>query len=449
MSMLLPPARSQLTPFPRLPTLFRSTLRPALHLPQLRAAIANPANSASGSGPRIVIMGDSTSTQTGNDALAPSENLYGVLTRRFMEDNLGVAFTFHDRGIGGSTWNDLQGIPDFAGGVLTPPAWYTVTSQPWITTYVGNLDPDCVIIASGTNDHAFCSPGQIRQVLAHFNNATAFPVKPDLVFVTNKGRTPTDTEYAQNGRLQAASLVRSVAQAGPGSLGHPQLRLGLIDLGRFETMARRGFDPCAQYLVRTLADVVVPNPSGAYYLPPCDGDFDLLLSFPGQAAQLAAAGNLRLYVGSGLDATQAQARGVLLLTPNAGNYLTSYTISTHVQNGASWPIGSGDVTFRVTAKQSRLTLAINGAVVFDRLVARCLGRFTPSLSFSGSAAALTMQVSRYSAGVMVRYAPPITDAQVWGADTPTTGGNGINHAGSRGIAEIEQAVLEATDFHCL
>ncbi|POR42564.1 hypothetical protein [Methylobacterium sp. V23] len=453
-----PPVKpSQLQPFPPLPRLLRPTLIPALHLTQLAAAIASNAASASGGTPTITFCGDSTSTKNANNAVAQSENLFGQFMRRIREDYPGVSIRFNDRGIGGSTWNDLKGIPNFAGGI-TPPSWYTVPSQPWLQTYVkpnagiGNPGPDVLVIPMGTNDSYFIALSNIRTVLDIIANTSTFPITPDIIFVTPHGRTPNNGDLSQNGYQMASGLMRSIGIAGPTSTGSTLFtkRIGVIDLGRMDAMSRLGFDPCVQYLTRKMT-----AQSGITAFPfafaQCDGDFDLQLTFPAQASTLFGSSNA-ITISAGPSTAGGSELCRVRFSLNPTNIIAQYLYGPYQSTvSANAPIGTGNVTFRVSCKQSHLIVEANGVILLDQLVARPGGYFQPTLAMTVPPTGASMTVDAYSAGSCIATQKTLTDAQMWGGQI--IGGNGspidgnaINHESSYGAALTIAAALEAVRF---
>jgi hypothetical protein len=110
------------------------------------------------------------------------------------------------------------------------------------------------------------------------------------------------------------------------------------------------------------------------------------------------------------------------------------------------PIGTGDVTIRITCRQEQLRVTANGTVLFEGAVLRPGGKFTPVVKFNIGPSFGPMSVLSYSAGACLRIEQSITDPQTWG-DGSGTDGNGVNHASSWGIAEMETLLLESSEFN--
>lgn len=423
----------------------KSNVIPAKHLTQFAAACANVVNSASGVGVNVVIMGDSTHTENANNAIARSENLFGAIKRRIREDNPGVSITFHDRAIGGTTWNDAKNIPNFAGGISAP-SWYTNTAQAWIDTYVAPLKPDLIVMGWGTNDTYAIAAANVKAVFDKIGNSTLFPVVPDVVLDIPHGHKPDNSELHQNGYQMAAGLLRSIALGGVNLTGNTTYtkRIGMIDIGRLDAMMRLGFDPCSQYMEQVIpTDTEYGLSAFPFTFPECDGDFDLQMTFVG--------GGNSFFTGNTMTLTVAPAT-------NGGNDLSRFRLS---QSGTITPQSllpgnsvtgtaltiTGDPVVRVNYKQGHLYATLNNTVLFDRMVARAGGKHSPLLTFNNfPASGVVMRINRYSVGRNLPVKRILTDELMWGTGRPEIGGNGINHESSYGAMAMIQAALDATRF---
>ena len=443
-------AAAALAPFPKVPRIYRTGIVPAKHLTQAKVGFANAANAAGGAGLTFVVAGDSTGTQSANNALAPEDNIFGRIKSYIRRANPGIQFTMVDRSVPGSTWGALADKP-----TANFPPWYSDQSQDWVSYYVapnattGNVAPDIVFIPMGTNDGPADSTdvgiGYFASVFGYFANTAMFPVPPDIVLVTNKGASMVQGGD-RVGFQQVASIMRCIHYAGLSVLGVTGRAPGLIDLGRYDTMARYGYDPCVQHLAPTLTNVSGIS-AFPYTLPPCEGDFDLHVVWPAQGSTWANAGqsitfNVSGTIATGTSVSQVEIgrNGTIFAAVYYGNINPLYITPPNVA------IGTGDVSVQITCRQEQLRVAANGTVLYEGAVMRAGGRFTPEISITGTPLVSPMTVVSYSAGACVLTEPSITDAQTWG-DGSGTDGNGVNHASSWGIAEMETLLLESTDFN--
>jgi hypothetical protein len=438
-------------PWPKTPRIYQSEIVPAKHLQQARRGYASAASAAGGSRLTFVVAGDSTGTATQNNALAPEDNIFGRIKSYMRRANPGIAFDMVDRSVPGSTWGALADKPTAAW-----PSWYVDQSKQWIPYYVapnattGNVAPDVVFIPMGTNDGPADSSdvgiSYFASVFGYFANATMFPVQPDVVLVTYKGAGPAQGGD-RAGFQQVASIMRCIHYAGTSILGVTGRTPGLIDLGRYDTMARYGYDPCVQHLEPTLSNVSGIN-QASYTLPQCDGDFDLKVVWPGQGTTWGASGQSIDFEVSGTIATGT---GVALVrlgrnsTIFAGSYQgNANTLNLTPPNVVIGAAGA-DVIIRVTCRQEQLRVEANGQLLYEGGVMRAGGRFTPKVKITGALFG-PMTVSTYSAGVCLKVQQSINDLETWG-DGDGIDGNGINHAASWGIAEMETLLLESSNLN--
>lgn len=439
------------------------------HCVQIRRAVQDAANAASREVPTVLVCGDSTSLEAGNDSLGMLDTAYGLILRKIRQDNPGVAFRFVNRGIGGNTWGHLNSR---ASGKL--PAWYAAPAEPWIAGHIApagaggtNPAPDLVIILMGTNDNANMGLVSPAGVLAKFADTSAglFPVTPDLWLATSTGRTrdPAHSSAEQSGgALLAASTTRLIALGGHGLLAnagpvYPR-PIGLLDFGRMWAQTTLGFDPVRQHFRGLSAGELHPyramraRGTEGFLLPPCDGDFDATAVFPGQAATLLAGRAMR--IGIGAPMVRGKVRSAFLCQMAGGRMNVAWRpgIGTVSFGGTAVPLGGGDVTLRIIARGNDAVLSVNGVTCWDGRVVRGHGRFRPRIWFGADGADdLLCDLVAYRAGEAMPTAPTMDDHLAWG-EHPVgirgrTGGNQVNHPSSLYMREVVDPVLEAESLH--
>lgn len=457
----LPPARAQLTPFPRTPRVTWRGVNMARHAPQLRAAVANPvANAASGDLPTIVFCGDSTMADVGNDSFNVLETTFGLLKHKFQTDNPGTTFRFLNRAVVGSTWNHLANA-----AVANWPSWYSQQAALWINGYISptgnggaNKAPDLVIIQSGTNDNASWNFADVKAVLDKFANATLFPKTPDIWLCTSIGRTrdpARSTAIQAAGSLLATNGNRMVTRSGGASINSTYVKpLGLLDFGRMDQMCRWGMDPATQRLeqvdVSAYQGVTALGTAG-FTLPACDGDLDYTATFPGQSATLWAGRAMRISTGPAMNA--GSITPLLLIQRSGTSVITQYQPGSGTVAGTNATVADGvDVVIRLVCKQSHMILTVNGQTVFDQPVARPVASFAPRIWWGADGANnIVLNLTSYRAGRAVPYAATSSDLLAWGSN-PTgvngsTAGNMVNHPSSLHIQEVVVPVLANEDFY--
>ncbi len=124
------------SPFPRAPRVSWRAIGPQ-HCFQIRRAVQNVANSASTTMATVLITGDSTGLESGNDSLNVYDTAFGLITRKIQAENPGVSFRFINRAIGGNTWGNLNaaGTGNLPAGITPqPPTGSTPTSPRRRTT---------------------------------------------------------------------------------------------------------------------------------------------------------------------------------------------------------------------------------------------------------------------------------------------------------------------------
>jgi hypothetical protein len=457
-----------LSPFPRAPRVSWRAIGPQ-HCFQIRRAVQNVANSASTTMATVLITGDSTGLESGNDSLNVYDTAFGLITRKIQAENPGVSFRFINRAIGGNTWGNLN-----AAGTGNLPSWYHTPAANWINAYIApaqnhgkNMAPDLVVILMGTNDNRNMGLVSPAGVLAKFADTAAnwFPTTPDIWLVTSMGRTrdPSFSTPEQiHGAVLAPSTTRLIAQGGHALLTNAApvfpRPLGLLDFGRMWGMTTLGFDPVQQHFdalstaeLAPFQNMTAPGTTG-FELPHCDGDFDATVLFPEQAATLLAGRAMRIGIGAPL--AQGAVRSIFLCQVTSTNMVTFYQpgLGTVQFAGATRALGSGHVTLRIMARGNDAFLSLNGQTVWDGQVIRGHAPFAPRIWFGADGADnLVCSLTAFRSGRRLAYANTLNDLMAWG-ENPVgiqgrTGGNRINHPSSLYMREVIGPVLENESFY--
>ncbi len=289
------------------------------------------------------------------------------------------------------------------------------------------------------------------------STATYVQRVPDAIIITNENANPSQASGApfntlvwQVGTINAAAVARTVARTNGASFGIAGMpNIGLIDVGRYLQMAIDGYDPVDQYL-QLVPSAVVTGIAGAaingYNLPTTQGgDFDLIVTFPGAAPLFGtgALSNIRISIGS----TVAGQSNQVSFNLSGGAFLVGISEDTLIPTVTGGVVGTGDLTFQVTAKQEQIFIYANGTKVFDGAMPRYISSFAPQAKAVGTLAGVTMNVVQYSQGIPKRYTPTTTYDAIYGVgNNATLGGNGKNHQASVGISATNFPVFEATSF---
>lgn len=492
-----------LTPLP-MPNVPRSTVIPALHLPNLKASAT----------PTIGIIGDSTSTLAANNLIATDMLWYDII-RRIREDNPGKVINGGDSSvgnyaIGGTAWSSFLTAPTVGW-----PAWYFNHAIPWFL-YVQAAGITTLFINWGINDTFVLQPSLMAAVLANIVSwGTAPPAQaastayalfavaldsggrmvvattagtsgasapswattlagtttdggvvwtlmqttayvaaiPDIVLITNKtanvaAGVPYSQSNYQAGYLGAAAIQRTTALSGwnLGIAGLPPL--GLIDIGRFFNQAVNGFDPAEKYFVQTVTTPITGISSFPFIAAPSSGDFDMLWTLPG--AGQSAAGTVSVFgIGASDGTSQGFAFNQITLQTGTGNDIALYyypgglaPVGKYVATG--W-LATGQNLVRITAKGAHLYVSCNGIVLMDRLMPRFSSPSSPFYTVVNPPAGYAVTLNSYNTSIDRPYAKLLTPAAAYG----TAGGldgNGINHDASQALNLVDQHVLDCTHF---
>lgn len=387
-------------------------------------------------GPVVVLVGDSISSETPNPSII-GETLWGLLTQEMAEQNPDKTITFFNRAIGAQTWTAFE-----TGTVTTNwPAWYANHDRPWMD-YIEELQPDVVICAFGMNDRQNFAPATLRAALAAM--ALWDPV-PDIILCTplvpHAGLDNPDisSPESQEGRDIVAGYTRGYAQV---------KGFGLLDFNRQLRLVRDGIDVrnCALKVAAGPAATVTP-----YVCPAQGADFAMSATFAAIAADFWTGLKLNWQIARGgvnaIQYARLEDSGgklkVSIVEFNVGP-ATEY-IQTSVVSTLDTPAPGSDVAIIIFAADQRVRIAVNGCVIFDRLIARFGGVFAPVLSADPSAPAKAMTVASWI-GEYGAYNPRLDDEKLWGGSSSPYQGNGINHPSTLGVAYVFAPVIQNTNW---
>lgn len=433
-------------PYSPLPTaqLFKPGINPAIHM----------ANFLASKTPTVCGVGDSTWSSADNVALndLTGAKIQQALTAAYPDKTI----TFKDFSFAG------RSLQDFTTVVSNPtyPSWYTNTSLTW-ASYVQAANCTMIVWDFGLNSAGYDSAQSYQTV---FQNLATWTLVPDLIWISNivanpAAGTPYNQVSYQLGYRQNAALLRTLVESGS-TLGVARIPpMGLLDIGRYFEMAINGNDPAVQ----SLSFVVPPSApvtaaisgtaSGTTFAFPGSspgGDFDLTFTFNNGAS--FTNGNYWLLC---LDYS---CEDFIIYTYGGGNILYvnpalaggSTTLGSVV---TTWntTANSGQNTMRVTMRGARLTIYGNGCgtitcAIYDVMIPRSYGRFTPSIIFNGNAPVVpngtTITTTQYSVGTPKPYAPILSAAACYGSPSGSSSGNGINHVSSLCLNTVHAEVIE-------
>ena len=383
----------------------------------------------------VVIVGDSLTTY-GADGISGSDGFSERLERKLKLDNPRHTITVTSRGIGGTTYAELDDLPIISFPVGDRYPWYTDDVRPWLE-YVEDLSPDVVVLAMGMNDKQNLDEVKFRSVVA---KVLAMPSTPDIIFATNMvpSLTPIPSSSVgsfaeQEGRDFVAGYVRNYAAF---------YQYSLIDINRTFNIVRDGRDVLDTRLV---AQQEVTFGSASQWEASGDQrchDFSVYATIAA-----AAYGNAnKMAVRTGPDSNN-----VVFINNNAGFVRFAFygggTGSLFLTVTSTIPTPVVDVEWEFSVRTgprgatftARIIPASAGAEAgvdpFSQIIIRHGGLFQPKINYTGSGGAGPVKAATLFMGVPRAYRPLITDIELWGDDS-TPEGNGINHPTSYGAASI-------------
>lgn len=190
-------------------------------------------STAAGTGTIIAcLVGDSVSTPHVT-AMSMHATLNAKIQEALRRDNRNVTIEWHNRGIGGQTWETLGGVATSAASI----PWYTVPTDPWLN-YVEALSPDLLVISFARNGGSLFQLKHIRDVMTIINGWAKVPA---IIVSNSLGETQTEVTGTtaalnRNGFEHAASGIKSFALSS-------DVPIGLLDFAAYESMMRFGYSP--------------------------------------------------------------------------------------------------------------------------------------------------------------------------------------------------------------
>lgn len=447
-------------PYPRTPP---KTLRKEC-LKNTFAALAN------GETVTGVFAGDSI-LSVGANIVTPSASPCDIFENAIMSANPTGKFSFQNLAIGGTKWTDL------AGSRAPSPWWPNAGNYTTWLAYIIAQAPTFIVLWFGGNDAGSLSVVAMDSVIKSIQ--TALP-NCDIILCTTYlpsfGSTlfGYDTVAYQQAVMYAQQITRTWAA---------YRNLGLVDVGRWHQMIRDGFDPCDVTLTQVIPDAstsltgfgnaITLGSNGTYTFPDVVNDngvsaaactdFEVTISVPSKPTALSF--NL-----SGVnDATGAPSGNACYIFCNG----TDYKVAIEDGTGAHDPItvtsnvpvpSTGPLYFTICLKNGRLRITtpktgftpdensnIIGAgyvPIFDQLVPRFGGRFTPAIQgIPGSITIWNLCVAdstRFGGGC-AEYMPTHTCEDLYAAK-PEAGGTGDYHQNAYGVRDGIGPMVNAQDW---
>ena len=409
---VIPPTAQSLIP--------RSGIVPARHLPAMAAAAS----------PVVAFLGDSI-TQASDSMSMPLTSLWGAIRMEISRQNRHKAFTFHNRGIGGTAWITATTYP-----VVQLPAWYTNPTRNWLE-YLRDLAPDVVVIAFGMNDE---NNEILPNMVSVLGTLAGFAKRPDILLVT----PPVPT-------LQGAQGVRIAQEKRDANAGIERTYaarhdIGLIDAHRVFCAARDGFDLYGQQFIR------VANADQAITLP---------WTMPQECTDFV----LDVRNGAGLNGYAAGGAIITCtLSPQPGNDISlrisgglwQYRVrSSGSREQVAWTntaLASIDRIAITATSEGWVTVWLSDQPVYEGWVERFGGLFTPRLGRDGDETPFSATMMHAAIGVPRIVRPSCIDDDIYritAAERPsnnTFDGASPNHASAQGIANIHVLAAQASDF---
>lgn len=388
---------------------------------------------------RVAIPGDSLATFLALENNNRMNGLAPQLTNWLKAQFPDKTFEFFYRAIGGMAWFYLNSIvTDYP----TPPTteWEPSDSEKWCETIAG-LDPDLVIIPFGMNDGNLWNVGQFQPwaMAEAINTIRKAKSRPDVWLATNlkPSSTTADTDYssvaAQEGRDAVAGYERTFAQ---------YHRLGFLDFNRWMNLARDGRDVRDRYFyyegelasamplthataVRDFAAAItVENIPADFFNPAASGERLQL--------RLAPFDKSLLNIMSRGGKLECEYRGDIVGSGNFGAHRMRWITAVDT------PTTGEDFNLYVSIESGHLKLSLQGTEVFDGLIVRHGGVFTPRFTYSDDRAGPAASWHYYR-GVDLPATPILADAGLWSG--AGIGGNGLNHPNAIALGKLYTPVL--------
>jgi len=417
---------------------------------------------AKGGTQRVVIIGDSTSTDTPvpNYTVDATQTIWGALKAEIARQNPQCSFTFVNRGISGSNWawvlqtGTQIGMPT----APTPPPWFTDLSLRWID-YVKVLEPETVFFLLGTNATSANTALYIGDVMTEVGS---WGKRPDMVIITNKtanadagGQYADDQEYYK----ATSAFLRTFARTnGRGfNPSFPFLRFGLLDPGRHYNARAFGKDFAYQYLTRVPSAIrnglVLTGPLSTTVTTigtTTDGDLRMTLVFVngGGTAMFAACGTAGFYINI---SKQTGNRLHVSLTSGGiwtARYQITGTDAAPAVTGVNYSPPAGDVTMTITLKGEVVQVSLNTTLVMDTTLPRfiCNATIAIASALAPVGAPMVFNVTEFYEGIGAPSFRTLDPASAFGQAGGPQAGNDINHPSSSTVALIDAQVIASTNW---
>jgi len=392
---------------------------------------------------KIVVTGDSLTTFWAN-ALGSSDCSTQILINKLTNANPDINFTFVGRGIGAE---DFTGLDSVATSSLERYDWYTDPDREWLE-YIFDEEPDVVIISMGINDQQNLDRASVESVVAKIEAYGA-----QVMFATNLGvNLSPDATYSgfgtyagQEGRDYSAGWIRTYCLYH----GYP-----CIDINRTFNLMRDGRDIINTELVET--DEEIYESMQAYTAPDtyrCR-DYSLLATIDPSGWVNSSPLSVSLSEGASNAVFIEDASGFLRFKFYRGDSDGLYkTVVSDIET----PTASVEV--EIVLKNNMFSFRIipapagylAGVQPFTEKVIRYGGLMIPTVDYFGGTGGPVTKAT-LSMGTEKLYLPAITDIEFFGAPDdgastrPVTGGNGLNHPASKGIATIYKNHCDVQSF---
>lgn len=394
----------------------------------------------------VVLVGDSLTTY-GANTISSSSGIAERLRAKLEKDNPECEITFYSRGIGAQKWTDLDGVPDPGTPFVRYP-WYTDTLRPWLD-YVEDLSPDVVIFSFGMNDQANFDRTALESVVS---KVQAFANPPIMAFITNMvpnlSPHPDNASFGsysgQEGRDSVAGWTRTYALYH----GHP-----LIDVNRTFNIVRDGRDIIDTYLEEQ-EEVDFSGVASEFLAADSEKCRDFSIKALIEASAWTNVDPLSVSLCDGVVNPDGSSNAVFINDQGGFLQFRFYrggSGSLYKTEVSDIPTPSGDETIEVSVRNNVFTFRIYptaagydaGVQPYESEVIRYGGLFRPSIRYFGGGGTGPVLSAILSVGKEKRFKPSITDLDLWGIPTSstggnreTTGGNGVNHPTAEGTAAI-------------
>lgn len=389
--------------------------------------------------PKVVIMGDSISTDALGGNVNPSDHPTDLL-RVMFEKNTGETFNWVNRSIGGQRFQEADDVP------TSFPTWYTVPADPWVG-YVEDEAPDVVIISFGMNHFAATSntDGQLA-CRSLVDKIKLFAKVPTIIFVNSMNptmgtfETSLNTKSAQQSRDEISYFVYSFAK---------KEKYGLIDLNRMSNLCVNGFDVRGANVEKTF-EVASLDFNDGNVVPDIETTewyFKFGMNFP-DGIDGSDDGHI-------LELKSQLSSGTIRIRPKTGGLIKFQmfiTGETTITRTIVNPLTSS--VYRMSYKNGRLRISVHETIVVDEYIDFInIYNFKPTLQSGKTGLTPGKYVVNnleFFSILENKYTPIITHDQMLGIntdpDSSPDGGNGVNHPSSTGLTKMYNKVIEMSSL---